>query len=282
MKPRPLYLLKLIICILLFFVVASQIYPPERNNIGNRLFDQQNYANALNAYQLAQVNAPDQWEYYYNAARVLAEAGRLRDASEALNQALSANDDSPKTEAYYNLGHIYYQLGHYNDAVVAFQEVLRHTPDDDARFNYELALTRQQPTPTPQQQQTDPEEDETNPENTPTSNPADQDELTPSVAPTATPTVTSTLSTTSTPTATPTVDTTNENQPPSGDGSTPTGGESGTLGDTEEADQNPDLDLSLTIDDVERQFDAIQDSQQTLRQALESIATPERPNEKDW
>ena len=280
MKYRLLYGLKVLLCALLLLIASSQIYAPERNNAANSLYSQQDYVGALDAYQLAQVNAPNQWEYYYNAASALTATGRLRAAVEALEQALKVDTDALKTQAYYNLGHVYYQLGRYDDAVEAFQQVLRYTPDDaDARYNYELALAHQVPTPTPQEQQTNPEEDETNPESTPTSNPADQDES--AVTPTLTPTPTITF----TPTSTSTPPPDDSSQSPPGDISTPNSGEPDTA-ENNENDENATLipapNSPLSLSDVEQQFDAIQDAQLTLREALENFATPERSNEKDW
>ena len=274
MNTRWFYVVKLLICLLLILSVSWQIYPPEHNNVGNGLFTAQDFTNALEAYQLAQVNAPDQWEYYFNAASVLVETERLVSARAALEQALSTDDDTLKTQAFYNLGYVQFQLGRYGDAATAFREVLRHTPDDgDARYNYELALVKQL-----QEQQTEPEENETNPENTPTSIPADQDELEPSA--TVSPPATLTPTLTPTPSDTPTPNTEAGDQPPITE--TPSDGEPNAATETTTPEPNPLSGNHLSLEDVERQLDAIQDSQQTLRQALENAATPERPNEKDW
>ena len=47
---------------------ACTTNPAERNNAGNSLYDQGDYNAAWNAYQAAQVSAPDAPEAYYNAA----------------------------------------------------------------------------------------------------------------------------------------------------------------------------------------------------------------------
>jgi tetratricopeptide (TPR) repeat protein len=126
----------------------------------------------VNAYQAAQVAAPDAPEAYYNAASALAGTGRLQSAVAALEQALKTSDSDLTVKAYYNLGNVYFDLAQYDKAVEAYREALLRQPDDqDARHNYELALSRL-PTPTPEDRSPDPQP-------TPTDNLGGQQESTP-------------------------------------------------------------------------------------------------------
>ena len=49
-----------IFCFLAALIFSLRLNPAERNNTGNTLFEQQQYDLSLRAYQVAQVNAPDQ------------------------------------------------------------------------------------------------------------------------------------------------------------------------------------------------------------------------------
>lgn len=162
-----------LLALFILLLASCEVHPAERNNAGNALYEQGGYADAVNAYQAAQVAAPDAPESYYNAASALANSGRLQSAVEALEQALKTADEVLTTKAYYNLGNVYFDMAQYDKAIEAYREVLLRQPDDeDARHNYELALSRL-PTPTPEEQSPQ----ESTP--TPTNNPGGQQESTP-------------------------------------------------------------------------------------------------------
>jgi tetratricopeptide (TPR) repeat protein len=133
------------LCFLLVLAGCASSYA-ERNNAGNALYDQTNYRDAVNAYQSAQVDAPDQPEPYYNAGSALAQSGDVDRAIAALNQALKTADDNLAAKAYYNLGNVYFGMSRFDDAIQAYQQALLRNPEDtDARYNLELALKRAQP-----------------------------------------------------------------------------------------------------------------------------------------
>ncbi len=137
--------------VLLICICACDVNPAERNNAGNTLYDQGQYAGAIAAYQLAQVALPDNPEAYYNAASAYAQKGELKKAIDALRQALKTTDPDLGARAYYNLGNIYFQMYRFDDAVEAYQQALLLNPnDEDARYNLELAIKRLVvPSPTP-------------------------------------------------------------------------------------------------------------------------------------
>lgn len=138
---------RLAVC-LLVLLAGCAVNPAERNNTGNALYGQGDYSGAVNAYQLAQVTAPDDPVPYYNAASALAMDGDLQMATLALEQAIKTADTPLQARAYYNLGNVYMALGQYADAVGAYQQTLLRQPDDaDARYNLELALRQIKPPP---------------------------------------------------------------------------------------------------------------------------------------
>ncbi len=249
--------LNLLLFVAAFLLFSGQISPAERNNAGNDLYQQNADEAALRAYYSAQVNAPDLPVAYYNAAAPLADTGRLRDAARALEQALKTADPALSAQINYNLGHVYFQMARYDLAVEAFRQTLTFDPtDEQARYNYELALLRRVPTPTPTPQEQNIEPEENDADSTPTPNPSGQDgpTVTPSQAPDSSP-------------------------EPS---ATPEGGFAGSIDSNLISTPIATPDGSLTMADIERQLDAIEENQQTLREFLQNAATPARSNGKDW
>ncbi len=141
-----------IIALFLCVGCGCTVNPAERNNVGNDLYNQADFDNAIKAYQAAQVADPDNPESYYNAASAYNQAGEFDKAIAALEQALKTSDSDLTAQAYYNLGNIYFGVQRFDDAVGAYQQVLLLHPDDeDARHNLELALKKlvvASPTPT--------------------------------------------------------------------------------------------------------------------------------------
>jgi len=228
----------------------------ERNNAGNGLYEQGDYDAALQAYQAAQVAAPNLPEPYFNAGSALTLSGELEAALEALEQALVTADENLKARAFYNLGNVYFQMAEYGDAVAAYQEVLlRHPDDQDARYNYELALSRILPlTATALEQQVEPDQGETDPSVTPTNQPGALDGPTPTPPP--------------------------QEGPPDFTATPVEGGEAG--GEQQSLTLTPQPEGEMTIEDAERLLDAIQQDQRTLQEFLQEIATPSTPSGEDW
>lgn len=228
----------------------------ERNNAGNILYAEGDYDGALQAYQVAQVAAPDIPQPYYNAASALTQSGELEAAQQALELALQLADEDLTAQAYYNLGNVYFQMEAYADAVSAYQQVLLRDPDDqDARHNYEMALNRVLPmTPTALEQQVEPELGQTDPETTPTDQPGALDGPTPTPPPQEGP-----PDLTATPVA-------------SGDQA---GGEFSTT-------LTPMPEGPMTIEDAKRILDTVHQDQRTLQEFLRDVATPSTPPSEDW
>lgn len=240
---RHIFTISLIGAVLILASCAS--HPAERNNAGNDLYDRGAYNDAVQAYQIAQVNDPDRPEAYYNAASALSSSGRVQVAIAALEQALKTADEDLAAQAYHNLGNIYFGMALYADALAAYREALLLRPDDaDTRYNYELTLLR---LPTPPPNDTEPEEDEAEPTPTAESNDGDEPQTaTPTPAESATP------------------------EPEQGESSTPT-----------PSTPTPNPNSELSVEDAERILDAIQQDQKTLREFLNST-TIAPTVEKDW
>lgn len=244
--------------VLMLFCVALVGCSPRyevTNNQGNRLQRSGQVDAALRQYQLSQVSAPDQPVPYYNAAGGLVETGDLDAAEAALRQALRTADDDMIVSVYYNLGEIYFRRGDYIQAAASYREVLLRSPDDgDARYNYELALSRI-PTPTQPPSDGDEDQDETSPTPTATSESPSPGEDTP------------------TPQQGPTSSDTQQTP-------TPEGGSGGAPLDSEGTPIDED-EGAVSQEEAERRLDAVQQDQETLGTYLEA-GTPPVLVEEDW
>jgi Ca-activated chloride channel family protein len=96
-----------------------------------------------------------------NLATARARAGKQEQAERALGE-LSAQPGPTGTVAGYNQGTLLGERGEYDDALRALRRVLEREPgNEDARYNYELALERKrrppQSPPQPQPRQPSPQ-----------------------------------------------------------------------------------------------------------------------------
>ncbi|MCB9451714.1 MAG: tetratricopeptide repeat protein [Anaerolineaceae bacterium] len=176
-----------LVVLALAVLAGCGVDPAERNNTGNALYGQGDFAGAVDVYELALVAAPDEPVSYYNIASALAMDGDLERAVLALEQALKTSDTGLQAQAYYNLGNVYMVLGDFADAVSAYQQTLLRQPDDaNARYNLELALRQITPLP----------DESGGGETTPTPESTESPEATPDTgdSPTATPTPENALS----------------------------------------------------------------------------------------
>lgn len=125
----------------------------ERINAGNNHYDQAQYDQAVEAYQAAQVSAPDNAEAYYNAGGAFSRSGEPERAIFAFKQALKTSDVDLTVRIWFNMGNLYFEVKRYGEAVNAYQQVLLLRPGDgDARHNLELTLnvlSAVSPTPEP-------------------------------------------------------------------------------------------------------------------------------------
>lgn len=235
-------------------VAACGVSVTERTNTGNSAYSRSEYDAALQAYQDAQVVAPDEPRAYFNAALAYVGMTELEGAATALEQALRTADTPMQVEAYYNLGNVFSDSGMYDLAIDAYQQALLRDPEhDNARYNLELALLRYTlPSPTAQEQQTEPEQDETDPSATPTNQPAGIDGPTPT--------------------------------PPPQDFDftiTPDSGE-GAGGDDDSTTPVPQSQGEMTLEQAEQLLDQVQQNQEALSEYLEQEAASGEDDEKDW
>ncbi len=115
---------------------------------GNKHYEAGEYNAALEAYQSAVVDRPEDTISHYNLGTVLYQNKRFEKAADEFRQSLDAKDPIRRSKGYYNLGNAQVQSGDLEGAIRSYKSALRLNPTDlDAKHNLELAfekLTQQQ------------------------------------------------------------------------------------------------------------------------------------------
>ena len=98
---------------------------------------------ALEHYEKAAKELPDEPGVQYNLGIARFQLGQLEPARQALAKAATAADPSLKAKALYNLGNAQLELKHYAEAVQAYTRTLQLDPQHlSSKWNLELALRR--------------------------------------------------------------------------------------------------------------------------------------------
>lgn len=136
----------------------------ERNFIreGNKLFAEENYADAEIEYSKALQANPSSAVAAYNMGLALAKqaapgdsTGILQRADSLFNYAASiTNDKNLKMMAHFNKGNLAYNAQQYDRAIEDYKNALRAVPtDDDSRYNLRMAQLKLQEQQQQQQNQ---------------------------------------------------------------------------------------------------------------------------------
>ena len=154
----------------------------ERNFIreGNKLFAEENYADAEIEYSKALQANPSSAIAAYNMGLALAKqaapgdsTGIQQRADSLFNYAASiTNDKNLKSMAHYNMGNLAYENQQYNKAINDYKNALRAVPsDEDARYNLRMAQLKLQ-----EQQQQQQNKDQQNQDQNQDQNQQNQDQ----------------------------------------------------------------------------------------------------------
>lgn len=125
---------------------------------GNRYFKEGNYDKAAEAYQKA-VNKKSGPVAQYNLGNTQYKKEQQTEAIQSFDAAAAlSTDPEMKAKALYNKGVLYHQAKKLPEAIEAYKQALRLTPEDpEIRKNLQLAL-REKKQQDPQQQQQKPKE----------------------------------------------------------------------------------------------------------------------------
>lgn len=101
---------------------------PYYNDLGNILYEQGRFEDAIKQYQIAIRVRPDFVEAYNNLGNVLAEMGRFEEAVVQYRTTLKFRPDI--TDVRVNLANLYLTMGKFDDAILEFKTAAKLKPDD--------------------------------------------------------------------------------------------------------------------------------------------------------
>ena len=110
---------------------------------GNAHYKAEAYDAALEAYQSAAEDRPEDAISRYNLGTALYQKKQFEKASDEFRRSLDAADPVHQAQGYYNLGNTQVQLNDIEGAIRSYKSALRLNPADlDAKHNLELALEK--------------------------------------------------------------------------------------------------------------------------------------------
>ena len=127
---------------------------------GNKLYEQEKYTDASVAYKKALENSASYEKASYNLGNAMYQNKNYKEAVPQFElSAKTAKDKSSKAEAYHNLGNAFMETKNYQGAVDAYKNSLRNNPtDDETRYN--LAVAQKNLEKEKQDQKQDPKKDD--------------------------------------------------------------------------------------------------------------------------
>ena len=132
-----------ILLILPFFLVGWIGGWSQAIKRGNAHYKSEAYDAALEAYQSAAKDRPEDTISRYNLGAALYQKKHFAEASEAFRRSLDTADPVHQAQGYYNLGNAQIQLNDIEGAIRSYKSTLRLNPADlDAKHNLELALEK--------------------------------------------------------------------------------------------------------------------------------------------
>ena len=110
---------------------------------GNTHYKAEAYDAALEAYQSAAKDRPEDAISRYNLGTALYQKKQFEKASDEFRRSLDAADPIHRAQGYYNLGNAQIQLNDIEGAIRSYKSALRLNPADlEAKHNLELALEK--------------------------------------------------------------------------------------------------------------------------------------------
>jgi Ca-activated chloride channel homolog len=107
---------------------------------GNKLVEGQQYDQAMNDYQQAIKESPNNPNLWYNIGNVNFHKKQYADARSAYYKALEYTDSLDLAKTNYNIGNTYMYESKLDTAISYYKKALELNPsDEDAKYNLELA-----------------------------------------------------------------------------------------------------------------------------------------------
>ena len=132
-----------VLLILLFFLTGWIGSWSQAIKRGNAHYEAKAYDAALEAYQSASENRPEDPISRYNLGTVLYQKKQFEKAADEFRRSLDVVDPTYQAQGYYNLGNAQVQLNDIEGAIRSYKSALHLNPRDlDAKHNLELVLER--------------------------------------------------------------------------------------------------------------------------------------------
>jgi Ca-activated chloride channel family protein len=126
-------------------VLPAQASMAGKLRAGNRAYKNGKYDKALDLYRQAQIEQPNATPIQYNIGNALHKAQDFEEAEKAYQRVLTVKDPLLKSRALYNLGNNAYRQDKTDEALDYYKQALALNPkDQDAKFNIEFLMNRQQ------------------------------------------------------------------------------------------------------------------------------------------
>ena len=137
---RPVHYILLVLPLFLIGWIGGWSQAIKRGNIH---YKAEAYDAALEAYQSAAKDRPEDAISRYNLGTALYQKKQFEKASDEFRQSLDAADPIYRAQGYYNLGNAQIQLNDIEGAIRSYKSALRLNPADlDTKHNLELALEK--------------------------------------------------------------------------------------------------------------------------------------------
>lgn len=137
---RPVHYILLILPLFLIGWIGGWSQAIKRGNVH---YKAEAYDAALEAYQSAAKDRPEDAIARYNLGATLYQKKQFEEATDEFRRSLDASDPIYRAQGYYNLGNAQIQLNDIEGAIRSYKSALRLNPADlDTKHNLELALER--------------------------------------------------------------------------------------------------------------------------------------------
>jgi len=138
-----LFILIPIFCI--FYSSSANAGVGSSMRTGNKALDKGNIEQALEKYQEALVQEPDNEKIHYNIGRALYKLQKYPEAISEFQLGLLTKDKSFQAKTFYNIGNCHFKQGKLDDAVNSYVSSLLLNPNDmKAKQNLEFCLKQKE------------------------------------------------------------------------------------------------------------------------------------------
>lgn len=95
------------------------------------------YLNSVKVWESIAKSSPTKRRPHQNYGQALSTAGQLKEALDQFKIVLSLEDDGsvPMRDVYREIGVVYFRLGLFDEAIIAWQNALKHAPFDSGVLN---------------------------------------------------------------------------------------------------------------------------------------------------